>query len=90
MEDQIIRALRFINDFKITSSEWRENGKPARSGPEKWNQYRMSGPDGSITISKEVQAAIRDFTSIGPKAAYGGTMYVLNDKGKRRLKSAVA
>jgi hypothetical protein len=85
MEAEVLRALRFINDFKITSSEWRENGKAARSAPEKWNQFRMSGPDGSITISKEVQIKVREFTEIGPQAAHGGTMYVLNDKGKQVL-----
>ncbi|HEX5935615.1 MAG TPA: hypothetical protein VFY63_15745 [Pseudorhizobium sp.] len=79
------KALTFIRDYRITSSEWRKNGKPASGHPDTWNQFRMSGPEASLTISAETQKATRPFVVVGP---VDGSMYVLNDKGKAALKEA--
>jgi len=76
------KTLQFIDDFRITSAEWRKNGKPASGHPGTWNEFKMSGPEASLTISAETQKAIRPFVIVGP---IGSTMYALNDEGRAAL-----
>jgi len=87
MTTDIMSALTFIKHNIITQSEWRRNGKPAYGEPSKWNEFRMGNKSMQMTISKETQAAIRRFTEIGPDAAKGGSLYVVNAAGLAYLEA---
>lgn len=81
------KALNFINDTRITMSEWRRDGKAAYGKPDKWNQFRMAGDGAMLTISADTQAAIRPLTKVGPQ---DGSMYVLNAAGHAALNRRAA
>lgn len=81
--EDMIKALRFIRDFRITTSEWLKNGKSASGHPNTWTHMRMSGPEASITITSETQKAIRPLVEVGP---IGHSIYALNDAGRAALK----
>lgn len=76
---EIRKALNFIKDNVITSSEWRRDGKPAHGDFSKWNEFRFSGKGCMLTISAETQKAIRKF--ISSPSTGRPSMYVLSDDG---------
>jgi hypothetical protein len=61
-----ITALRWINDFPHTRARWMRNGKDAYGPPETWDQYELSGSQGSLRISALDQEAIRPFVEPAP------------------------
>jgi hypothetical protein len=83
VSDDMRKALQFIKDFRITTSEWLKNGKSASGHPNTWTHMRMSGPEASITITSETQKAIRTLVEVGP---IGHSIYALNDEGRAALK----
>lgn len=83
ISEDMRKALQFIKDFRISTSEWLKNGKSASGHPNTWTHLRMSGPEASLTITSETQKAIRPFTAIGK---LGHSLYALNDAGIAALK----
>jgi hypothetical protein len=81
------KALHFIKDFRISTSEWLKNGKSASGHPSTWTHLRMTGPEASITITSKTQKAIRPYTEVGP---IGNSMYALNDAGLAALKATAS
>ena len=61
LTDEVVRLLRWIDENVCTQSAWLTNGKPARGGPEKWNQHLCAGPTGSIIVSDKAWFAARDY-----------------------------
>lgn len=82
---EVRRFLSFIRDTHITRAEWRRNGKAAYGKPELWNEYRLTGPSGQITISSDVQKICRPLVQVGP---IRGSMYALSDAGSEFLRES--
>lgn len=77
-EDQL-RALRWMHENPSEQSEWLVDGKPIkRQPPEKWNQFKISGPKGSIIISSDDMKGLRNYIIGCPSPE---KMYGLSDAG---------
>jgi len=70
---------QWLAESRINKSEWL--GKDGKGG------YRLSGPDGSITIPLEDQIALRPFFEPNPDMVPGRDcrMYRLTDLGRAAL-----
>lgn len=74
-----IRALRWMNENPSWESEWMVDGKPIkRQPPEKWNQFKIAGPAGSIIIAADDMKGLKDYIIGCPSP---DKMYGLNEAG---------
>jgi hypothetical protein len=77
-----LRVLRWVDENPSNQSEWLVNGKPAKGPPDKWNQFKISGPAGSIILAAEDMKALKgcfDHCMTPDK------MYSLSDAGRLAL-----
>lgn len=78
-----LRALRWMDENPSVQAEWLANGKPIRrQPPEKWNQFKISGPTGSIIVDAEDMMAIRGFVN---SCTAPDKMYAPNEAGLAAL-----
>lgn len=81
-----LRALRWMDENDSYESEWLANGKPiTRQKPETWNQFRISGPTGSIILSADDMQALKPFIVA---CATRHQMYSPNEAGRALLASS--
>lgn len=82
-----IDALRWIDRFPCTESEWTENGKPAKRGPAHWTAIRLSGKRGSILISGADWEAVHGCYEVNSDNIHV-TMWRLTDVGRAAIAKA--
>jgi hypothetical protein len=85
-QDQL-RALRWMQENPSNESEWLVDGKPIkRQPPEKWNQFRISGPAGSIVIKGADMKGLKGYFDSCPTP---DKMYAPNEAGRSALAHAL-
>ena len=83
-QDQI-RALRWMHENPSWESEWLVDGKSIKNQrPEKWNQFKIAGPTGSIIISAADMKGLKNFITGCPTP---DKMYGPNEAGMAAISS---
>lgn len=78
-----IRVLKWVDENPSYQSEWLVNGKPVKHQPsEKWNQFKISGPAGSIILAAEDMLALKGCFD---HCVTPDKMYSLSEKGRKAL-----